>query len=84
MGTLLDWLVLWQSLQEWIQWVITLALLCLVGIAGIAYILRQKRIAIDCAILAVVLFLVAMILERMVGLQLLLPEIFGFFSNLFD
>ena len=81
---MLDWMTIWASLEGWVQWVITLALMCLIGIAGIAFILRQKKIAIDCAILAVVLFLVAVIVEQMVGLQLLLPEVFGFFSNLFN
>jgi ABC-type transport system involved in multi-copper enzyme maturation permease subunit len=79
---MLDWIGFLDDLMYWVQWLTTLAVVGLIGIACLTYFIN-KKIAVDCGVLVVVLIIVASVFAQF-GIQLLPPEIAGFFQNLFN
>ena len=78
---MLDWIELLNDLIYGVQWLTTLVILGLIGIACLAFFISKKT-AINCGILALFLIIIATVFEQF-GIQLLAPEVFAFFQNLF-
>jgi len=78
-----DWILIWDQLLFWVQWITTFTLIALIGFAGLCYILRNRKWAVDCAIIAVVLLITAMILAQY-GIEILSPEVYEFFQKIFN
>ncbi|MHA1130354.1 MAG: hypothetical protein ACTSQI_15150 [Candidatus Helarchaeota archaeon] len=80
---MIDWLVFWDQMMAWIQILTGGAVMALLGIAGLAYILRSRKIAIDAAIIAVILVLVATVLAKY-GIEILPHDVYDFFGGIFN
>lgn len=78
---MIDWIVLLDNLLYWVQWLTTFTILGLIGIACLAFFISRKM-AIDCALIAIVLFIIATVLGQL-GIQLLAPELLSFLHSIF-
>ena len=83
---MIDFLAWWDVMIAWVQRITSLVFLSLVGVAILAYFLGTeggKRVAVGCFISAVVLLILATYLYNQFGLEIIFPNLFGFFDNLF-
>jgi hypothetical protein len=80
---LLDWLTFYDQLIGYVKIATSAAIMVLIGIAAMAYILRSRKLAIDAAIVAVALLIIATVLARY-GVEILPDEVYEFFGGLFS
>jgi len=78
---MLDWIVLLNNVLYWVQWLTTFTIVALIGLGCLLFFVN-KKMAIQCGLLAFALFIVAAICGQL-GIQLLAPEILALFQNIF-
>ena len=78
---MLDWIIFLDDVLGWIQLLTTFTIVGLIGLACLMFFI-SKKMAIDCGLLAVVLIIVASVLQGF-GIQIISPAVFEFFHKLF-
>ena len=76
---MLSWVGIYEQLIFWAQWITTLVVFTLIGVAFLCFFI-DKKITIKCAFVVIILFIVAGILNDF-GIQILAPELYAFFGG---
>jgi len=80
---MIDWMFLFDTLMGYVQLFTSITFLGLIGLAAIGCFMSNKRLALNCGVLFIALYVVALIVENSLGVQVLAPEILGFLSRFF-
>lgn len=81
---MVDFVAWWDNLLGWVESITTIAFFGLIGIALMAYLLGSKKIAIGCIVTNAFLLVIAAYLYNNYGIEIIFPEVFDFFDNIFN
>jgi len=78
---MIDWMVFYDTVISYVQWITSAVFFGLVAIAGVGFLTQNKRTSISCIVVAFTLFIIAYIVDDRFGLQLFAPQIMDFIER---